>query len=111
MDILDENYNSIEYYFSLLKHTGYIKDSQVMKLLVFSFIVEMLYGDMSYFITEEDYNSITDALYCIYGSCMISFPDYKKAVSAIKGRLPDEFRITESNILRDTEDTRLRVKS
>lgn len=110
MDLLDENYNSIEYYFSLLKHTGYIKDSQVLKLLVFSFITEMLYGPMAEYITEEDYNTITDALYCIYGSCMISYPDYKKAVSGIIKRLPDEYRITEDNVLRETEDDVLRVK-
>lgn len=70
----------------------------------------MLYSPMSQFITEEDYNTITGALYCIYGTCLIPYPDYKKAVTKTTGRLPDEFRITEDAILRQTEDNSLRVK-
>lgn len=80
-----------------------------MKLLVFSFITEILYGPMSQFVTEEDYNIINDALYCIYGSCMISYPDYKKAMTGITDRQIDEYRVTEDNILREIENA-LRVK-
>lgn len=111
MELTNEVYNSINNYFSILSHTGYKSYSEVYKLLVFSFIEEMLNGPMSQYVTEKDYTIVNNALYCLYGSCMIPFPDYKKTVDNIVHRLPDEYRITENNIIRSTEQFELRVKS
>lgn len=111
MELTNEVYNSVNNYFSALKHLGYKPYSEVDKLLIFTFIEELLDGPMAYFITEDDYKSITNSLYCLYGSCMIPYPDYKKGIDSTINRVLEEYRITETGILRSTEDSELRVKS
>lgn len=111
-DLTNEVYNSINRYFSILSHTGYKSYNQVEQLLMAIFIENILYGDMSQFVTEADYNSIMNALYCIYGnSCLIPFPDYKKSVERVVPKLINKHRITESGRLRGTESPDLRAKS
>lgn len=111
MELADDVFASVERYYNTLENTGYIPDKVVFKLLAFMFMEEILYGKLSGFITEKDYNSINKALDCLYGTCMIPFPDYKKGVDSVAGRLLDEFRYTEDNIIRNTEDSDLRVKA
>lgn len=111
MELTNEVYNSVNRYFSVLSHIGYKPDKEVDQLLVFTFLEEMLYGLLAQFITEEDYKTITSSLYCIYGSCMIPFPDYKRSFDSTVNRLLDEYRITETGILRSLESSELRVKS
>lgn len=111
MELTDEVYNSVNRYFSALSHMGYKPDEEVNKLLVFTFLEEILYGPLSQFITEEDYKTIISTLYCLYGSCMIPFPDYKKSFSSVVNRVLDEYRITETGTLRSSESLELRVKS
>lgn len=102
-------YDSIEKYFNTLSTTGYKSYSEVNKLLVMIFIEELLYGPLSQYITEDDYNTIIKAMYCFYGSCMISYPTYKREVDKVANTLLKEFRITEDNILRQTESNSLRT--
>lgn len=109
MEISNDAYESLVRYFSLLGHTGYKPYSQVNKLLVFLFIEELLTGDMAFYMTESDYNDINNALYCLYGICMIPFPDYKRAVKDIVKKVPDRYRISETGILRISEDSNIRV--
>ena len=111
MELTNDVYDSVNKYFSSLKHLGYKPYSEVDKLLIFTFIEELLDGPMSLFITEEDYKSITNSLYCLYGSCMIPYPDYKKGIDPTINRVLEKYRITETGILRSIEDYKLRVKS
>lgn len=111
MELTNEVYNSVNRYFSVLSHTGYKPDKEVEQLLIFTFLEEVLYGPLSQFITEEDYKVITNSLYCLYGSCMIPFPDYKKSFDSTVNRMLDEYRITETGVLRSSELSELRVKS
>lgn len=111
MDLTNEAYNSITKYFSTLTYTGYKSDSEVFKLLVFIFVEELLYGPLSQFVTDKDYKIIKDAINCLYGSCMIPFPDYKRSYDPIINRMYNKYRITENAILRNSEDDKLRVKS
>lgn len=111
MELTNKVYEAINKYFSVLSHTGYKSYNEVYKLLAFIFIEEMLYGPLSQFITEDDYNEIDKALDCIYGSCMIPYPDYKRTYDSVTNKPNNEYRITESSIYRDTENLRLRVKS
>lgn len=111
MELIDEVYCSIDRYFSTLSHTGYKSYNEVYRLLIFAFIEELLYGPLSTYITEEDYKHISKSLDCIYGSCIISFPNYKKSFDSVVKRMPGEYRISEDDILRRTEDYELRVKS
>lgn len=111
MELTNEVYSSVNKYFLSLSHLGYKPDREVDKLLVFTFIEELLYGPLSQFITEEDYKSINNSVYCLYGSCMIPFPDYKRNPDSIVNRMLNEYRITETSGLRGTEDYELRIKS
>lgn len=111
MELTDEVYNSVNRYFSVLSHIGYKSYNEVEQLLIFTFIEEMLYGPLSQYLTEKDYNIINNSLYCLYGSCMIPFPDYKKSIYSTVYRMPDEYRITETGTLRLSESSELRVKS
>ena len=70
-------YNSLMYYFTSLKNIGYRKQSDVNNLLIFTTIQELLDNDFRGLVSEEDYNIINKALYCLYGStCLIPYPDY-----------------------------------
>ena len=111
MEITNDTFDATQRYFSVLSHMGYKPYKDVNKLLVLQFIEELLTGDMSFFITEADYNAINNALYCLYGTCMIPFPDYKRAVAEIVPRVLDEYRITESGVFRVTDTDMPRVKS
>lgn len=78
MVLHDKTYNSLNNYFLLLSHTGYKSYSEVYKLIVLSFIEEMISGNMKEYITEEDYKYISSAMECLYGSCIIPYPDNNK---------------------------------
>ena len=110
MELTNEVYNSVNKYFSVLSHMGYKPDKEVDNLLIFTFIEEMLYGPLSQYITDKDYKSITNAVYCLYGSCMIPYPEYKRSFDSAVNRTLDEYRITETGLLRSTESSKLRVK-
>lgn len=111
MELANEVFNSLDKYFCTLPYTGYKSDNEVNKLLVFTFIEELLYGPLSQYITEEDYTYIIDAMYCLYGSCLIPFPEYKKGYTPIISRMLDEFRVTNKEVLRNINNSELRVKS
>lgn len=77
VQILDDVFNAFTSYFNALSKFGYKKSSDVNKLLIYDFIQEILTGEMRYYITEEDYRKIEQALYCLYGSgCLIPYPKY-----------------------------------
>lgn len=111
MDLTNEVYLSLDKYFVSLSHLGYKTDTDVDKLLVFSFIEELLYGPLSEYITEDDYRDIDRALYCLYGSCLIPFPEYKSSFTPTTNNTLKEYRVTETRDLRSTEDFNLRIKA
>lgn len=103
MGITNEAYNALIKYFESLTYIGYKSYSEVYQLLALLFIEEILEGPMSEFITDNDYKAITDAMYCLYGSnCMIPFPSYLEGRSTINTKVKDSFRITETEILRES---------
>lgn len=111
MEFTNKVYDAVNRYFSVLSHIGYKSYSEVDKLLIMSFIEELLDGPMSQFVTEKDYIVITNGLYCLYGTCMIPFPEYKRAAASITHNLLEEYRITETGKLRASETQEQRVKS
>lgn len=108
--VTEEAYNAVTNYFSALSHIGYKPDSEVNKLVAFTFMEEMLYGRLSEYMTEEDYNTIRDSMECLYGSCMMPYPDYKDGYDEVVNRMNSEYGITEEGILRATEYPQLRTK-
>ena len=111
--MLEISEEAITRYFTTLSQFGYKSYSDVDKLMVLVFMEEMLAGELSYFVTEEDYRYIINALYCLAGStCMIDFPmfeSYDSLVHVTKaGYIP---RITEDSILRSTQEDEFRVEA
>ena len=111
MELTDDVFASVERYYSTLNNTGYYPDKELFKLLAYIFIEEILYGELSVFVTDKDYNSINKALNCLYGTCMIPYPDYLKGIDYKADRLFDEYRYSETDIIRFTELDNLRVKA
>lgn len=103
---------AVDRYMSLLKHVGYKSYCAVDKLLIYTFIEEILtrFKDA---VTEEDYNSMANALNCFYGTCLMPFPYYESSDVETDDTpiFYYDFRITEDAILRTTEDNNLRLTS
>lgn len=110
-EFTNDVYESLNKYFFTLSRVGYKSYTEVNKLLALIFIEEMLHGPMSQFITEDDYRTITDSLDCLYGSCMIPYPNYKASFDGIVYKVPNEYRITENGSMRLTEKLNTRVKA
>lgn len=115
MEILNDVAKSMDIYFNTLAQLGYKKQSDVDRLLVYSFFEELLTGEMRYFITESDYKLIEQALSCLYGSsCLVPYPEYINDDSLFghieSGGLISP-RITEDSNIRFTEDDRVRFKA
>lgn len=111
MEITNDVFNAITRYFHTLHNLGYKKDRDVNNLLIYIYIEELLYGRMSEYVTEKDYNNINKVLYCLYGtSCMFPYPDYRKvAVDNISPGLYNKYRVAENGILRSTEFDSIRI--
>ena len=104
---------AVDRYMSILSHVGYKSYCTVDKLLVYSFIEEIL-TKFNIAVTEDDYNSMANVLNCLYGSCMIPFPYYVESTIEPE-ETPlfyyDYFRLSEDNNLRATENNNLRLKA
>ena len=116
MDSISKMSNeALSRYFSTLSTLGYKSDQSVFKLLVILFIEELLTGEFSQFVTEDDYRDITKAIYCIIGnSCLVDFPSYTTWDSLFhfdyNQLYHKRYRITEDSVLRKTEDSLFRVE-
>ena len=78
MVLHDKTYNSLNNYFSLLSRTGYKSYNEVYKLIVLSFIEDIISSDIKEYLTEEDYKYISSVIECLYGSCIIPYPNNNK---------------------------------
>lgn len=75
--MVDFEYNILLNYFKHLSNTGYYKQTELNKMLLYITILDLLMNDFRGLVNSEDYNIINKALYCLYGSsCLIPFPDY-----------------------------------
>jgi hypothetical protein len=117
VEIIDRLFSSIRSYFNSLKLVGHKNQSEVNKLLIYDFIVELLTENMRIFVNEADYRTIEKALYCLYGStCLIPYPSYVCAgnnnlFGTLFSSAQVSPRISEDQIPRYTEDEVLRFKS
>lgn len=104
MDFTNDVYKALNSYFNTISVTGYKKDIEVYKLLIFLYLETLLYDSSVGMVSEKDYNDIIKALYCIYGtSCMFPYPDYRKSYTDVTKSVHDRYRISEDMILRTTE--------
>ena len=72
-------YDAIKRYFDTLKYVGYMSKADVDKLLLLIFIYEFTYWDFRGHINREDYASINNVLYKIFGkTCLVPYPNFCK---------------------------------
>ena len=115
VDLFKSLFKSLKTYYNTLFNTGYKKYSDVDKLLVYNYLIEILTGDMRIYVDEYDYRIIQRALNCIYGSsCLISYPQYINNDNLFGHTFSDSLptpRVTEiGDIIRVTQDANIRYK-
>lgn len=111
MDRLDNMaYIGVSNYFQALSVLGYKGHKEVNKLLILLFIEDLLRSSFSLYINEEDYRTITNVLYCLFGStCLIPYPEFAVNTTLVQALNDVTPRITENDILRFSEDELLRL--
>lgn len=106
---------ALERYFHTLSVFGYKSYDDVGKLIVLLFLEEILDSELGEFVTEEDYRTIINVLYCLMGnSCLIDIPSYSTWDSLYHNN-PNylqyvRYRISEDNTLRADENGELRIE-
>ena len=97
--------DTLNKYFNILSKAGYIKNKEVNKVIILTFLSRLL-NDCSEYITEEDYNDIIKSVYCL-SDCLIRLPKYNVFKdSLIHHKYNDGLilRITEDNLNRFMEN-------
>ena len=103
--------HSLEKYFKVLAKIGYKNPKDVYNLLSLVIITKLL-ERYSEYITEEDLRSMSIALACISGSCLIAAPTISSEDSIfheVKRVLG--VRISQESIVRKTEDGIFRIET
>lgn len=117
MVVIDEVWDSLQSYFNTLTNLGYKSYKDTYKLIVYDFLLEMVTGDLRFYITEEDYRKIEFALYCLYGSsCLIPYSQYTQCntylggnhINYLSGMLRP--RISQVDDVRFSEDGSIRFE-
>jgi len=107
--MLVEAYNALQDYFSHLGKTGYLRYDNVFKLLAFLYVEEMLHSYESFDMSECDYKIIDNFLQCLYGTCLLPYPEFINLPQVGEDTDDDNLREVEWDIIRQTEDGKLRV--
>ena len=66
--------DTLNKYSNILSKAGYIKNKEVNKVIILTFLSRLL-NNFSEYITEEDYNDIIKSVYCL-SDCLIRLPKY-----------------------------------
>lgn len=95
---------ALDRYFSVLEKVGYMNQKDTDKLILLTFLQEMLEQYAGY-ITEKDYKLINSVIACLYGSsCLIPFPQYQKLSHPVATYIINTpIRITEDYIVRRSQ--------
>lgn len=110
--LTDIAYTSINRYFNTLSKLGYKSDNEVYRLILLLFIEEMLDSSFSLYIDEEDYRTINNVLYCLFGStCLIPYPEFLQGNSIVHKLSIDSARLSEDELIRYSEDELIRLSN
>lgn len=103
---------TIDNYYNILEQTGYYNYSSVCKILVLSFIDDLLNTEFNSFIYEDDYKLIADILNCFTSSdCLIPYSEFTEYTNATNSSIDknDNPSVLASYSNRITEDYNLRI--
>ena len=102
--LYDITSQALNRYFTILEKTGYIKDADVNKLLLLSFITDFLQEYKGY-ITEDDYRIISEIVACLTSSsCLIPYVQYQQMSVPVESYISNvTVRTSEQEDLRSTE--------
>ena len=97
--------DALNKYFDILSKAGYVKNKEVNKVIILTFLSRLL-NDFSEYITEEDYNDIIKSVYCL-SDCLIRLPKYNIFKDSIIHHKYNDgliLRLTEDNLNRFMEN-------
>ena len=105
--------NTVNRYFNSLSKLGYRNYTDVYKIIILTFLEELLDCDFFGFVSEEDYNAIMKAIYCLAdNTCTIEFPSYATYDSIFRKFDVDlSPKITEDGIFRSSEWYNIKAKA
>lgn len=109
-NITEISHNSLTRYFKTLKNLGYLNKTETDRVLIISFIEEMLNDKFSDFITAEDYEIIVNTVNKIVSnSCIIDFPSFHVYTELVQDiRVHNKIRATEQGYTRITNNNYVR---
>ena len=102
--------DTLNKYFDILSKAGYVKNKEVNKVIILTFLSRLL-NDFYEYITEEDYNDIIKSIYCL-SDCLIRLPKYNVFKdSLIHHKYNDGLmlRITEEELNRFMENNMFKM--
>ena len=97
--------DTLNKYFDILSKAGYVKNKEVNKVIILTFLSRLL-NDFSEYITEEDYNDIIKSVYCL-SDCLIRLPKYNVFKDSLNHHKYNDgliLRLTEDNLNRFMEN-------
>ena len=103
---------TIDNYYNILEQTGYYNYSSVCKILVLSFIDDLLNTEFNSFISEDDYKLIANILNCFTSSdCLIPYSEFTEYTNVTNSSIDknDNPSVLASYSNRITEDYNLRI--
>ena len=105
-----EAYKALYDYFNHLSKTGYMRYDTVYKLIVFLFVDEILHDYLYFNPTEEDYQIIANMMQCLYGTCLLPYPEFRRNLPFVNiDDEADRLRETEWDVLRQTQSESTRI--
>lgn len=110
-NITEISHDSLNKYFKVLKNFGYLNKVETDRVLIVSFIEEMLNDKFSDFITADDYDIIVNTVNKICSnSCIIKFPSFNVYTELIQDvKTYNKPRSTEHGYTRITNNDYVRV--
>lgn len=68
--------NAIGRYYNTLSHIGSVPKSDCYRILVSLFLLDLINSDLSFFVTEEDYDKIGRLYRSLVGGCILPYDGF-----------------------------------
>lgn len=94
-DILQSLERGFEKYYNTLSKLGYVSIDNVYKLVIVTWINDVLAGRYDMMVSEEQYRILENIYSCFEGSCLIPYGSYCDTVTVNRGLNRDYIRTTE----------------